>query len=61
MANWSVLLPLLVTFVTVRESMADTPANCTYEEIRGKWVFYVGEGGNDKTVNCSAMGNCSID
>ena len=32
---------------------ADTPANCTYEEIRGTWLFSVGEGGNDNTINCS--------
>lgn len=28
---------------------ADTPANCTYEEIRGTWLFSIGEGGHDNT------------
>lgn len=32
---------------------ADTPANCTYEDIRGSWLFSVGKGGNDNTINCS--------
>ena len=32
---------------------ADTPANCTYEEIRGTWLFSIGEGGHDNTVKCS--------
>ena len=32
---------------------ADTPANCTYEEIRGTWLFSIGEGGHDNTINCS--------
>ena len=35
----------------------DTPANCTYEDIRGTWVFHEGPRGNDKTVNCSANVN----
>uniref|UniRef100_A0A0B6ZA32 Dipeptidyl peptidase 1 n=1 Tax=Arion vulgaris TaxID=1028688 RepID=A0A0B6ZA32_9EUPU len=32
---------------------ADTPANCTYEEIVGTWVFQFGEGNKNKDVNCS--------
>ena len=32
---------------------ADTPANCTYEEIRGTWLFSIGEGGHDNTIKCS--------
>ena len=32
---------------------ADTPANCTYEEIRGTWLFSIGKGGHDNTINCS--------
>jgi cathepsin C len=37
-------------------AIADTPANCTYEDIRGQWVFHEGPRRNDKTVNCSANG-----
>ena len=31
----------------------DTPANCTYEEISGTWLFSIGKGGHDNTINCS--------
>ncbi|XP_005091689.1 dipeptidyl peptidase 1 isoform X2 [Aplysia californica] len=34
-------------------AVADTPANCTYEDIRGTWIFSIGSGNNDRTVNCS--------
>ncbi|XP_040026541.2 dipeptidyl peptidase 1 [Gasterosteus aculeatus] len=34
--------------------MGDTPANCTYEDVLGTWVFQVSKGGQDGTVNCSA-------
>lgn len=37
-------------------SRADTPANCTYEDLRGTWLFQVSRGGHDRTVNCSAEG-----
>ncbi|GFO42825.1 dipeptidyl peptidase 1 [Plakobranchus ocellatus] len=32
---------------------ADTAANCTYEDIKGVWLFELGSGNNDKTINCS--------
>ncbi|XP_062522449.1 dipeptidyl peptidase 1-like [Corticium candelabrum] len=32
---------------------ADTPANCTYEDVVGEWVFSVGPGMNDNTLDCS--------
>lgn len=40
----------------------DTPANCTYEDLLGTWVFQVSKGGHDKTVNCSAeaVGESSV-
>ena len=34
---------------------ADTPANCTYEEISGSWLFSIGEGGHDNTIDCSTF------
>ncbi|XP_076073322.1 dipeptidyl peptidase 1-like isoform X2 [Mytilus galloprovincialis] len=33
----------------------DTPANCTYEDLRGEWVFKVGAGGNDRTLKCDSF------
>ena len=37
-------------------SSADTPANCSYKEITGRWVFFVGEGSKDRTIDCSSFG-----
>ncbi|CDQ88007.1 unnamed protein product [Oncorhynchus mykiss] len=37
---------------------ADTPANCTYEDLLGSWVFQVSEGWQDKDINCSLMARC---
>lgn len=47
-------LVLCVLLIWVESSRADTPANCTYEDLLGTWVFQVSKGGHDKTINCSA-------
>ncbi|KAG8002086.1 Metabotropic glutamate receptor 5 [Nibea albiflora] len=36
-------------------SWGDTPANCTYEELLGTWMFQVSKGGQDKTIDCSTQ------
>ncbi|XP_053378228.1 dipeptidyl peptidase 1-like [Mercenaria mercenaria] len=46
------ILVLLCGLVCV---FADTPANCTYEDIEGKWIFQIGKMGYDNTVNCSGF------
>jgi hypothetical protein len=43
----------LVLLALIQLATCDTPANCTYEDIRGTWVFHEGPRGNDKTINCS--------
>lgn len=50
--------PVLVSFLFLQlflcsDVRADTPANCTYEDVRGTWLFSIGKGGNDNTINCS--------
>ena len=45
-----------VLLLWVEGSVGDTPANCSYEDLLGTWVFQVSKGGQDKTVNCSQMG-----
>ncbi|XP_060581353.1 dipeptidyl peptidase 1-like isoform X2 [Ruditapes philippinarum] len=35
--------------------LADTPANCTYEDVKGKWVFQIGKMGHDNTINCTGF------
>ncbi|XP_071084168.1 dipeptidyl peptidase 1-like [Haliotis cracherodii] len=34
---------------------ADTPANCTYEDVKGTWIFNVGPRDGDRTLNCSTF------
>lgn len=45
---------LCVFLIWVEGSQGDTPANCTYDDLLGTWVFQVSKGGHDKTINCSA-------
>ncbi|XP_076002484.1 dipeptidyl peptidase 1 [Genypterus blacodes] len=42
-----------VLLLWAEESLGDTPANCTYEDLLGTWVFQVSRGGQDKTIDCS--------
>lgn len=49
-----------VLLLLVEGSWGDTPANCTYEELLGTWVFQVSKGGQDKTIDCSTQGKNSI-
>ena len=47
------LLPLVVLLaLSLPAALADTPANCSYEEIVGTWLFHIGEKGFDNTVHC---------
>ena len=43
------VISFLVLFETV---IGDTPANCTYDEIQGSWVFYAGLSRYDNTLKC---------
>uniref|UniRef100_A0A3Q3EJA6 Dipeptidyl peptidase 1 n=1 Tax=Labrus bergylta TaxID=56723 RepID=A0A3Q3EJA6_9LABR len=49
-----------VFMLWVEGSWGDTPANCTYEDLLGTWVFQVSKGGQDKTINCSAQGESVV-
>ncbi|RUS75038.1 hypothetical protein EGW08_017219 [Elysia chlorotica] len=53
---WAAVVTLAITVCSVS---ADTPANCTYEDIRGTWVFELGTGNNNRTVDCSKPFNVS--
>ena len=39
--------------------LGDTPANCSYDDIKGHWTFQLAQGGHDNTVDCSEMGELS--
>jgi cathepsin C len=46
------LLPLCVLF-SLSSVRADTPANCTYEDIVGSWTFQLSAGNKHRDVNCN--------
>lgn len=47
------LISVVGVFLEPLGVLGDTPANCTYEEIRGQWTFFVGEGGHDRKIDCA--------
>lgn len=49
----ALLLCCSVSLLLVRGCRGDTPANCSYEDLLGTWVFQVSKGGHDRSVNCS--------
>ncbi|XP_053644016.2 dipeptidyl peptidase 1 isoform X2 [Cherax quadricarinatus] len=48
---WAVLVVMLVT-----GTQADTPANCTFDDIRGDWTIYETERTGDDNIVCDEMG-----
>lgn len=46
-------IKLLFFVVLVAYATADTPANCTYEDIRGIWTFYEGERSGESDIDCT--------
>ncbi|KAF6102885.1 cathepsin C [Phyllostomus discolor] len=59
MGPWprSQLAAALLLLCGIGTAHGDTPANCTYPDLLGTWVFQVGRGGSQRDVNCSsAMG-----
>ncbi|XP_072029393.1 dipeptidyl peptidase 1-like [Amphiura filiformis] len=45
------VLPVLLFVIT--GIFADTPANCSFEEVEGRWTFNLGQAGSDKTIACT--------
>ncbi|XP_008064583.1 dipeptidyl peptidase 1 isoform X3 [Carlito syrichta] len=52
----SLLAAFLLLLSGYRTVRGDTPANCTYPDLLGTWVFEVGPGGAQRNVNCSILG-----
>ncbi|XP_013834695.1 dipeptidyl peptidase 1 isoform X2 [Sus scrofa] len=52
----SLLSALLLLLYVAGTAHCDTPANCTYPDLLGTWIFHVGPGGSQRDVNCSVMG-----
>ena len=51
--NQYLFIILIVSCIYFNFLSADTPVNCSYEEIKGVWIFHEGQRGNDKSINCS--------
>ncbi|XP_042543792.1 dipeptidyl peptidase 1 isoform X3 [Dipodomys spectabilis] len=49
-------LAILLLLCGARAVRGDTPANCTYPDLLGTWVFQAGRSGALRDVNCSAIG-----
>lgn len=41
---------------TLGAAVADTPANCLYEDIQGTWNFFETERSGDNTLGCQTLG-----
>ncbi len=54
-------LAVIVLLAFIGGSAADTPANCTYEDLLGTWIFSVYDVGHDRTINCSSTGQTRSD
>lgn len=54
LTTWTVVL---VVMVAGRTALADTPANCSYNEVQGLWTFQESERSGQKTEDCSSLGN----
>lgn len=43
-----------LSLCAISAALADTPANCTYEDIEGAWIFHAGHSGFDNTIDCQS-------
>ncbi|XP_045587677.2 dipeptidyl peptidase 1 [Procambarus clarkii] len=50
------MLTGVVLLCCVAAALADTPANCLYEDIKGTWTFAETERTGDNTINCDELG-----
>ena len=53
------LIILFYSFSCFNYALAETPVNCSYDEIKGLWIFHEGPRGNEKTINCSEA-DCNL-
>ena len=49
----AIVAVLFLAVAGLQSVLGDTPANCTYEDVEGKWVFHVGDTGYNNSLDCS--------
>lgn len=49
-------LALLALLFLCSKVSADTPANCTFDDVQGEWLFYETERTGDAKIDCDNMG-----
>ena len=57
--DWAIMFNFCLFFVfllSLSAANADTPANCTLDDLLGTWHVYVYSGGHDKTLQCDDPG-----
>lgn len=47
---------ILIFAVVPAFVVGDTPANCTYEDVAGEWIFEVSGYGGDNKIDCTKPG-----
>lgn len=52
---------LCALLLWTERALCDTPANCTYDDLVGTWVFQVSKGGQDRSINCTDMGQYDLE
>ena len=52
MVNFWALAFLASQFITARIN-GDTPANCTFDDISGTWILYLGKAGQTNKIDCT--------
>lgn len=50
-----ILLLVPALFLLAGQAGADTPANCTYEDVEGSWIFYESERSQDSSIDCMSQ------
>lgn len=46
---------LLLSAVLAAPTAADTPANCTFEDVEGSWIFYESERSQGSDIDCTSQ------
>lgn len=51
------ILMVFVALIKTKTVLGDTPADCSYDDIVGNWVFQIGQDGFDNDIDCSNFEN----